>query len=239
MDVKFGKITPCGIGNGNIIWKSSADSHENFFTSNSHANQEETKQETSAKGSRINDLDSNILENNAYQTISDEIFKLEHKIGLLENILSKIENEIEALKSLGYVMQISELEERKQKIEQELAELNKKYSELGLSAKISGQIASAMNFTSKNKYTFSRLKFFISKNILAKISKKINYSQNMKEALEKLSSINTNVDELIKLQVPYGETPKRYEKLTAYLNKANVIHSQISHDIENITNKSA
>jgi len=59
----------------------------------------------------------------------------------------------------------------------------------------------------------------------------------MKEALEKLSNINLSVDELIKMQVPYGETIDRYEKLTAYLNKANVIHSQISRNVNDMTKR--
>ena len=150
-------------------------------------------------------------------------------MGLLEKLLSKLDNQIDALESLGYVIQISDLKERKKKIEDELAELNKEYAQMGLSTKISGQIASAIGFKSKGGNTrFFRVKEFISKKILAKMSKKIGHSQVMKEALGKLSSINSNVDELIHLQVPYGETITRYEKLTAYLNRANVIHSQIS-----------
>ena len=57
----------------------------------------------------------------------------------------------------------------------------------------------------------------------------------MKEALEKLSDINANVDELITMQVPYGETINRYEKLTAYLGKANMLHSRISKNLKEMT----
>lgn len=56
----------------------------------------------------------------------------------------------------------------------------------------------------------------------------------MKDSLEKLSSINSSVDELVTMQVPYGEMEKRYEKLTAYLNKANSIHSEISNNLNSI-----
>lgn len=238
MDVKFGKIKP---NNSNNIFLPSLSnrSDANFFASNPNPEKDiDTKKESSTPSGRINDYDSTILENNAYQEISDEMFKIEHKIGLLEQSLSKISNEIDALQNLGYATQIADLEDRKQKIEQELAELNKKYSELGLSAKISGQIASVVNFTSNKKTsTFSKIKKFVSKKILAKISKKFDYSQNMKEALGKLSNINSSVDELISMQVPYGETINRYEKLTAYLNKANVIHSQISRNMDSIAKK--
>lgn len=234
MDVKFGKIRP----NNNIFLASSANSSdENFFISNSNS-QKDNEQQKQTFTPRINDYDSNILENNAYQLVSDEMFKIEHKIGILENILSKLDSEIEALQSVGAFVQIAELEERKQKIERELAELNKKYSELGLSSRISGQIAAAVNFTSNKKTNvFSKAKNFISKKILAKISRKFGHQQAIKEALESLCNINSGVDELIKMQIPYGETDKRYEKLTAYLNKANTIHSQICKNMDALAKK--
>lgn len=231
MEIRFGKIRP----NNNIFLNSSNNTDENFFMANS--NDEGIEQREQTVGLRINDYDSSILENNAYQLLSDDMFKIEHKIGMLENTLSKLNSEITALQSLGAAIQISELIERKEKIELELAELNKKYSELGLSTKLSSQIAAAVNFTAKRKKVLSNAKTFISRKILAKISKKINLNQAIKEALDNLCNINSGVDELIKMQIPYGETAKRYEKLTAYLNKANVIHSQISRNMDAITKK--
>lgn len=235
MDVKFGRLRP----NNNIFSASSANSSdENFFISNSSNPQiNDDQQKPISFTPRINDYDSNILEDNAYQLIPDEVFKVEYKINVLESILSKISNEIEALLSVGALGQVAELEERRQKINRELGELNKKYSELGLSSRISGQIASAVNLTSNKKNIFSKIGNFISKKILAKISKKFGYNQAIKEALDNLYNINCGVDELIKMQIPYGETDERYEKLTAYLNKANTIHSQISQNMDALTKK--
>lgn len=206
----------------------------NIFAANSKPNNEnQSKQTTSSNPTRINDFDSKILENNAYQTIPDDMLKIEHRIGILENSLAKINNEIEAFETFGDNVQVSELKIRKEIVENELIEANKKYSELGLGAKISGQIASAVKFTSGKKTSaLSKTKEFIKKKILAKISKKFDYSQNMKESLDTLFSINSNVDELITLKIPYGETASRYDKLTAYLNRANVIHSNISKNLK-------
>lgn len=225
MDVQFGKVKP---NNCNIFTKSSPDCFgENFFASGKKSLLKDSKQESS--GIRINDFDSNILENNAYQVIGDDVFKLEHKIQMLEQTLLKVNNEIEALKSLGAQIQISDLIDRKKKIETALIELNDKYIQLGLSAKISGHIATAVGQNSGKKETsFFKAKKFLLKNILSKISKKFDYKETMQEALENLSSINSSVDELINMKTPYGETVARYEKLTAYLNKANVIHSKIA-----------
>lgn len=234
MDVKFGKVRP----NYNPVVNSSPSKADgNFFVENSQ--HEEPEQQNTTLGLRINDYDSSILENNAYQLLSDDMFKIEHKMELLENTLSRINSEIIALQSLGAAIQISELIERKEKIERELAELNKIYSELGISTMISGQIVSAVSFTKKKRRNFlSKTRTFISKNILAKISPRISLNQSMKDALENLCNINLGVDELINMQIPYGETGKRYEKLTAYLNKANTIHSRIARNMDAIAKKS-
>ncbi len=238
MDVKFGKIKHSNIFTATSTSSPSLSvdesSDENIFAKFSQKAPDKTFSTTN----RMNDYDSNILENNAYQDMPDEMLKIEHKIGLLENSLAKINSEISALESFGETVQIGDIKLRKDAIEKELAELNKKYSDLGIGARISGQIASVVKFTSNKKTnTFSKAKDFLTKKVLAKISKKFNSSQNMKEALEKLSNINSNVDELITMQVPYGETVDRYEKLTAYLNKANVIHSQISKNLKDVNKK--
>lgn len=234
MEIKFGKIKP----NSKFVPSSIKPAEDNFFESAPSFEWEKYQPKKSTQSNRINDYDSTIMENNAYQGISDEMFKLEHKIGMLENVLSKLTSEIEALESLGSLVQVSDLIERKQKIEQELADLNKQYSELGLSAKISGQLATVFNATSNRKNNiFLKTKHFINKKILARLFKKIDNSQTMQEALNNLHNINSSVDELINMQIPYGESINRYEKLTAYLNKANTIHSQISQNINGIAKK--
>jgi hypothetical protein len=232
MEVKFGKIKP----SNNIFIVSSANGRDgNFFASNQDSNKENNNQQKHDSGGRINDYDSTILEDNAYKEMPDEMFKLEHKIGILENSLSKLNSEIEALESFGYVIQLTALKERRLKLQQEIVQLNEDYARLGFSAKLSGQITSAVNFTAKRKRGFfSKMKELFSTKVLAKISHKFNCSQFMKEALSNLSSINSSVDELINIKIPYGETVTRYEKLTAYLNKANVIHSQISRTVSSI-----
>lgn len=234
MDIRFGKVKP----KGNFFTESSSeDSKVNIFSQQGFGSKDERRGQA-FKGQRLNDYDSNILESNAYQTIPDEMFKLEHKIGLLEESLTKIDNEIRTLESFGYGIQVFELKNRRTKIEEELKELNEKYSGLSLSSKISGHIASAVNLASnKNNNVFSRFKKFFSKKILAKLSKKIDYSQKMREALDSLSEINLSVDELIQMQAPYGETVNRYEKLTAYLNKANLLHSKITLNVDELTRK--
>ena len=71
------------------------------------------------------------------------------------------------------------------------------------------------------------IQYFISRKILAKLSKKFNSIMLLGDSLEMLSGINKSVDELIEMKVPYGEHLENYQKLTNYLYKANKIHSQI------------
>ena len=54
------------------------------------------------------------------------------------------------------------------------------------------------------------------------------------DSLDTLTSINENVDELIAMKVPYGETKANYEKLTNYLYRANRIHSQINKKMQRL-----
>jgi hypothetical protein len=234
MDIKFGKIKP----KSNFFTQSASENEENniFSDSSDFEIKEEVLQNYAGK--RLNDYDSNLLENNAYQVLPDESFKLEHKINLLEESLKKINSEIATLDNFGYEIQIFDLRNRKQKIEEEIKTLNKKYSEINLSSKISGQISSAVSMASNSKNNvFTSFQTFISKNILAKVSKKFDSSLKMKEALNSLTNINLSVDELMQMQSPYGETLNRYEKLTAYLNKANLIHSQINLNMNDLTSK--
>lgn len=235
MEVKFGKIKP---NNNLFIVSQPKGRDDNFFASNQEKQQENNQKQSSGSNGRINDYDSTILENNAYKAIPDEMFQIEHKIGILEDTLAKINSEIETLESFGYAIQVSALRDRKQKIEDAINELNEEYEKLGLSAKLSGHIASAIGFTSKKKRgIFSFFKLLFPKKFLTKISKKFNFNQFMKEALTNLSCINSSVDELINMQTPYGETISRYEKLTAYLNKANVIHAQIYRNVNSAADK--
>ena len=67
-----------------------------------------------------------------------------------------------------------------------------------------------------------------------KVSKKFKSIADLGDSLDTLVSINSNVDELIAMKVPYGETKANYEKLTNYLYRANRIHSDISKKMQKL-----
>ena len=236
MDIKFGKIKSttnisAPTSSADILNENQEEqfSSENFFSANHQNAKEEKKQQTFVQNSiRLNDYDSNILENRAYIELSDEALILEHKIANLEQVLEKLDKEILTLESLGTDIQLNALKERRLLVLNDLKELNKKYSSMDIGAKISGKLTNMASIASSGKKNmFSTVSDFVMKQVLGRLSKSFNYSNYMKDALKDLNNINESVDELILLKTPYGETINRYEMLTAYINKANSIHSQI------------
>ena len=54
----------------------------------------------------------------------------------------------------------------------------------------------------------------------------------LKNSLVTLQSINKSVDELMTLNIPYGEQIDKYEQLSKYIIKANSIQAEISQNIK-------
>jgi peptide subunit release factor 1 (eRF1) len=55
----------------------------------------------------------------------------------------------------------------------------------------------------------------------------------LKKTLAKLENLNRSVDELMSLNIPYGENINKYEQLSKYIIKANSIQAEISRYIKN------
>ena len=62
----------------------------------------------------------------------------------------------------------------------------------------------------------------------SKFPNKISSMIELKNSLSKLENISKSVDELMSLQVPYGEAAERYEQLSKYITKANAIQASIA-----------
>lgn len=181
---------------------------------------------------RLNALDSTLLESEAYQNIDDEVFKTEYKINKLELAIKSIDKEIENAKSINDFQKADVLTMRKHSLQNELKTLYASYGESDVTTKLSGGLTSMLNAKpTVLSNVVDACTSFLSKKILPKISKSFNSGQNIKAALSKLETLNKNVDELVTMQTPYGEADERYDRLTNYLNRANVIHFQISKTI--------
>ena len=178
---------------------------------------------------RLNALDSTLLENEAYNEIEDDNFKAEYRISYLEKKIKILDNDIKNAQNINDLQKVDILTMRKHSLQKELRQLQEKYGNADITTKLSEDIT---NILSSKPTVITRVlsnfQNFLSQNILSKISKSFNNNQDVKAALAKLKTLNKNVDELINMQTPYGEADEWYDKLSDYLNTANVINFQIS-----------
>ena len=179
---------------------------------------------------RLNDYDLNILNDNSFKELDDKALKMEYMINEKEEALNNLNNKIKGAELLGKLLDVMELKIQAKKLENEIAELKEKYAKQNFADKLTSKLP-------KKKKQISPLKVmarFFTRKIFSKISKKFKSIADLGDSLDVLTSINSNVDELIAMKVPYGETKANYEKLTNYLYRANRIHSQINKKMQKL-----
>jgi len=172
----------------------------------------------------INDYDFNILKEDAYKDVNDEVFKLEYKIAKAEQELRDIRNQIQTAEEIHDYFESDRLYARKSQLEKDLYILNDLYKEASISAKISGGLTSKI----RDKLINSARKM---KNLgevfLSKLPGKIASIIEIRNSLSKLENINKSVDILMKSRYPYGEAAEKYTQLSKYIARANSIQSEI------------
>ena len=174
---------------------------------------------------RLNDYDYNILKEEAYKDISNELFKLEYKISRLEEELKGLDMQIQSARDICDYDTVETLLHRKYLIQEDLSNITEIYNDKSLSAKISGGIFNTFKekFEKFNSYAES-----IKRIILSALPANISALFEIKQSLNKLESINKNVDELMTMHTPYGEASDRYEQLSKYIMRANAIQTSIA-----------
>lgn len=178
---------------------------------------------------KIDNYDSAILEGRAYLDLDNRALRLEYQISVLEDDLDIINRELDGAISIDDEENIKVLKRKKLRVERQLKVLLFKYTKLDFASKVIALISSIFKRKNSHRKTIGdlMLKYFLSK-----ISKKFKMIYDLKISLEKLSSINRSVDELISMQAPVKGGKDRYERLTTYISKANSIHSEISDNIK-------
>ena len=177
----------------------------------------------------MNDYDFNLLKEDAYKDVSDELFKLEYKISKLEDEYHDIDNQIQSARDISDYDTVEHLTNRKRQIYEDLEILSKIYNEKSLSTKISGGIFNILSprLRSQVKKINSQLKV-LRDIIISKLPGKFASVQEIKQSLNKLENINKSVDELMTMQTPYGESIDKYEQLSRYITRANAIQAKIA-----------
>lgn len=218
--------------NSNIFNKST-ESNSNFFVSEDNSAITFPSIPVSDRQRRLNDYDFNLLREDAYKDISDDLFKLEYKISKVESEIKFLETQIQAACDINDNDLVFELSERKKLAEEDYESLVAIYNDKSLSAKVSGSISNIFGDQIKNKYSNLQNKLQdISKKILYKLPKPFSSIVELKQSLNKLENINRSVNELMSMNIPYGENINKYEQLSKYIIRANEIQGEITRFIK-------
>lgn len=174
-------------------------------------------------GARLNGYDVNMI-NEIAEPADDDVVKLGVEINKREEAIEELRTKIAATERLGKLPEVINLKIKEKELEREISELKTIFAQKKSLSK------PALKHKLKKRTdmpVIRAIQRFISRKILAKLSKKFNSIMMLSDSLEMLSGINRSVDELIEMKIPYGENLENYQKLTSYLYKANKIHSQI------------
>lgn len=213
---------------GNIFSQKYNFSEVNPFSADFNPQEVKPTQNTTATNpiKRLNGYDSAILNKTKYDEAETEDLRLEYRIKEKESIIKDLDSKIKVADNYGTQNEALGLKAKKQRITEELNTLRKQQMYGG---RVLGEKSQAYHESFKQKMPIIyKIQSFISRQILAKVSKKVNSVVTLSDSLEQLSEISKSVDDLVDMNVPYGEKVQNYEKLTEYLNQANMIHSKIS-----------
>ena len=200
----------------------------NFFLSN-ECDTKLHKLEYSTSMRRLNDYDFNLLKEDAYKDVSDDLFKLEYKISKVEDEIKSLDQQIIMNKEIHDFNMVEELEHRKRLAEEDYQTLVALYNEKSFSAKLSDKILNLLGKKIKDEvFKFRKTMDSFSEVVISFLPEKLTRVFELKKSLDKLESINKNVDELISMNIPYGENYDKYNQLSKYIIKANSIHSELS-----------
>ena len=185
-----------------------------------------TPANTTTPAKRLNGYDSTILNQTKFDSTETEDLSIEYRIKEKESVLKDIESKIKIADNYGTQNEALGLKAKRQRILEELGTLRKQQM---YSGRVLGEKKQLTHKSFKEKMPIIyKVQDFVSRQVLAKVSKKINSVVTLSDSLEQLSEISKSVDELIDINIPYGEKVQNYEKLTEYLNQANIIHAKIS-----------
>lgn len=213
--------------NGDIFevsGKSSFTENEsNFFLTENIA--KPSYQEITEPARRLNDYDFNLLKEDAYKDVTDDLFKLEYKISKTEEDIESLELQIQAAKDIQNYELAGELSGRQIIMKEDYEALVALYKEKSISARLTNV------FGDKLKTKIIDLQQNISnfsEKLISKLPKRFSSVLELKKSLHKLENINRSVDDLISMNIPYGENIDKYDQLSKYIIKANSIQNEIS-----------
>lgn len=203
--------------------------NSNFFLSDDGLIFDSIKKTTSERAKRLNDYDFNLLKEDAYKDVSDDLFKLEYKITRTADEIKSYEAQIQAAIDINDLDLINELQTRYEHAKEDYESLVAIYNDKSISARVSDGILSLFGENLKRNYKDVQCKLnTFTEKFIEKLPKQFSSIIELKKSLSKLENINKSVDELISMNIPYGENINKYDQLSKYIIKANSIQSELS-----------
>lgn len=203
------------------------ENENNFFLSENVA--KPSFQEITEPARRLNDYDFNLLREDAYKDVTDDLFKLEYKIARVEEEIQALNSQIQVANDIQDYELAGELSGRLLIMKEDYEALVAMYKEKSISARLTNVFGEKLKPTltgiQKNIVDFSE-------KLLSKLPKRFSSVLELKKSLSKLENINRSVDELISMNIPYGENIDKYEQLSKYIIKANSIQNELSRFIK-------
>lgn len=190
------------------------------------------KQPKTDSSKRLNDYDYNLLKEDAYKEVNDDLFRLEYRISKIEKYIKNNNIQLESAKEIGDYKLIEELSTKRKFLEDDYKRLLALYNDKSFSAKISDKILNLFGIKIKNNIKNIKISLTnYSDKIISKMSRQFSTFLKLRKTLNKLENLNQSVSDLITLNIPYGEHYNKYDQLSKYIIKANSIHANISQQI--------
>ncbi len=207
--------------------QASTEKNNNFFLSNGTNSISVDKHFVNTQ--HLNDYDYNIMQKGAYKDITDNALKIEYQISETEKNITDIEKQIDLAREMTDYDKYQELQGKLIILKENYKNLLSSYNEQALSAKISTSVNGIYDKTIGSIFLkLKKLSGNIYEKLLALLPDKFGSIVKIKKSLSALENINKSVDNLVSMDIPYGESIDKYKKLSKYIIKANSIQSDIS-----------
>jgi len=190
---------------------------------------------------RLNDYDTNIMEQNAKNSIKDQSLKIELQIQETERELEKIQEHIDLIKTLKIDYDKTKLDiliENKKILDNKLNEQKEIYKKLGLTYNIADVLSETLTKTEK-KFNFNNI---ITNNPVYKfIQEAVPALKNkimLKNEIGSFVLLNKKLKEFASNKaVPFGESESNLKHFTYLFDKANQIDAKIKKMLDEESNQ--
>lgn len=181
---------------------------------------------------RLNSLDSSMLEDAAYNVLDDVELKLEKKIENTETLIKSLNEKIIVADTIKDEITKKDLIRQKKILLKNREILMAQYKAQNSETKLVSVIATLFNLPQKIRKNIRKSfrKFLRTSKLLQHFTPLVR-SLMVRDTLGRLNKINKSVDELVNMQIPFGEQEERYETLVTHLSRAGALHSQIMKEL--------